>query len=99
MVLHIMLRFPRSKQPSASVYSGDPGDVEDITAYLREVQRTGEEIRIEVCRPKPELPGYPEVDYHPDDFPVVLIDDLDEDEMPEEPSYELEDPEIEPLYR
>ena len=26
-------------------------------------------------------------------------DDLDEDEVPEEPSYELEDPEIEPLYR
>ena len=60
---------------------------------------TREEIRIEVCRPKPELPGYPEVDYHPDDFPIVLIDDLDEDELPEEPSYEPEEPEIIPLYR
>ena len=72
---------------------------EVVENYLLGIQRSREEIRIEVCRPKPELPGYPEVDYHPDDFPVVLIDDLDEDEVPEEPSYELEDPEIEPLYR
>ena len=24
---------------------------------------------------KPDLPGYPEVNYHPDDFPIVLMDD------------------------
>lgn len=81
----LCLRSPHSKQPSASVYSGDPGDVEDITAYLREVQRTGEEIRIEVCEPEPNLPGYPEVDYHPGDFgeeftPIIvpLNEDFDE---------------------
>ena len=72
---------------------------EVVENYLLGIQRSREEIRIEVCRPKPELPGYPEVDYHPDDFPVVLIDDLDEDEVPEEPIYEMEDPEIVPLYR
>ena len=89
------------RSPQKLEISGDPNDdgLEDLTEYLRTIQASREEIRIEVCRPKPELPGYPEVDYHPDDFPIVLIDDLDEDEMPEEPSYELEDPEIEPLYR
>ena len=72
---------------------------EVVENYLLGIQRSREEIRIEVCRPKPELPGYPEVDYHPDDFPIVLIDDLDEDEMPEEPIYEMDEPEIVPLYR
>ena len=24
---------------------------------------------------KPDLPGYPEVNYHPDDLPIVLLDD------------------------
>lgn len=72
-------------------------DQEVVEDYLLGIQRSREEIRIEVCRPKPVLPGYPEVDYHPDDFPVVLIDDLAEDELPEEPSYEQEDPVIEPL--
>ena len=70
-----------------------------VTEYLTQIQASHEEIRIEVCRPKPELPGYPEVDYHPDDYPIVLIDDLDEDEMPEEPSYEMDEVEIEPLNR
>ena len=45
-----------------------------VTEYLKVVQEIHEEIRIEVCRPKPFLPGYPEVDYHPDDYPIVLID-------------------------
>ena len=58
-----------------------------VTHYLEQVQVIHEEIRIEVCRPKPNLPGYPEVDYHPDDYPIVLLDDLDEDERPEEPVY------------
>ena len=58
---------------------------EVVKDYLLEIQRSHEEIRIEVCTPKPDLPGYPEVDYHPDDFPIVLLDDLDEDERPEEP--------------
>ena len=56
-----------------------------VTHYLELIQASREEIRIEVCRPKPDLPGYPEVDYHPDDYPIVLLDDLDEDERPEEP--------------
>ena len=72
-------------------------DQEVVEDYLLGIQRSREEIRIEVCRPKPVLPGYPEVDYHPDDFPVVLIDDLAEDELPEEPSYEQDDPVIVPL--
>ncbi|MBO4519337.1 MAG: hypothetical protein J5704_04795 [Paludibacteraceae bacterium] len=43
-----------------------------VTDYLRVVQECREEIRIEVCEPRPDLPGYPEVDYHPDDFPEVI---------------------------
>ena len=47
-----------------------------VTEYLRVVQECREEIRIEVCKPKPDLPGYPEVDYNPDDYPIVLgVDD------------------------
>ena len=61
----LCLRSPHHNFPSCV---GDPGDVEDITAYLREVQKTGEEIRIEVCEPEPDLPGYPEVDFHPGSF-------------------------------
>ena len=56
-----------------------------VTDYLRTIQECREEIRIEVCQPEPNLPGYPEVDYHPKDAPIVLIDDLPEDERPEEP--------------
>ena len=56
-----------------------------VTHYLEQIQASREEIRIEVCRPKPYLPGYPEVDYHPDDYPIVLLDDLDEGELPPEP--------------
>lgn len=69
---------------------------EAVTDYLLSVQAFQEEIRIEVCRPKPELPGYPEVDYHPDDYPIVLLDDLAEEERPEEP-YEEED-DLDPEY-
>jgi len=58
-----------------------------VTHYFEQVQAIREEIRIEICRPKPDLPGYPEVDYHPDDYPIVLLDDLEEDERPEEPVY------------
>lgn len=61
---------------------------EVVEDYLMATQRSREEIRIEVCSPKPVLPGYPEVDYHPDDFPIVLIDDLPEEEKPEEPVIE-----------
>ena len=46
-----------------------------VTHYLEQIQASREEIRIEVCRPKPYLPGYPEVDYHPDDYPIVLLDE------------------------
>lgn len=61
-----------------------------VTEYLTQIQATREEIRVEICRPKPELPGYPEVDYHPVDFPIVLLDDLSDDARPEEPIYEPE---------
>lgn len=47
-----------------------------VTDYLRVVQECREEIRIEVCTPTPDLPGYPEVDYNPDDYPIVLGLDL-----------------------
>ena len=43
-----------------------------LTKYLQVVQEVREEIRIEVCQPIPDLPGYPEVDYNPDDYPIVL---------------------------
>ena len=56
-----------------------------VTKYLKLVQEIHEEIRIEVCQPEPDLPGYPEVDYHPKDAPIVLMDDLPEDERPQEP--------------
>jgi len=47
-----------------------------VNDYLAFVQSTHEEIRVEVCQPEPELPGYPYTDYHPDDYPIVLgIDD------------------------
>lgn len=46
-----------------------------VTEYLKVVQEIHEEIRIEVCEPEPDLPGYPEVDYHPDDFPIVFLDE------------------------
>ena len=47
-----------------------------VTEYLKVVQECQEEIRIEVCQPEPDLPGYPYVDYHPDDYPIVLgLDD------------------------
>lgn len=56
-----------------------------VTNYLEQIQATHEEIRIEICRPAPDLPGYPEVDYHPNDYPIVLLDDLNDDDLPQEP--------------
>ena len=39
------------------------------------------------------LPGYPAVDYHPDDYPIVLLDDLEGKEkledLIEDPEYEV----------
>ena len=62
-----------------------------VTDYLLQIQRSREEIRIEVCRPVPDLPGYPFVDYHPDDYPVVIgVDDISEEEM-ENLTYEIAD--------
>ena len=53
-----------------------------VTDYLFQIQRTHEEIRIDVCRPVPDLPGYPYVDYHPDDYPTVIgLDDIPEEEL------------------
>ena len=43
-----------------------------VTDYLLQIQRSREEIRLDVCRPVPNLPGYPYVDYHPNDYPVVI---------------------------
>lgn len=59
-----------------------------VTQYLTQIQAAREEIRIEICSPIPDLPGYPEVDYHPVDFPIVLLDDLSDEVKPEEPTYE-----------
>ena len=57
-----------------------------VTEYLKVVQEIHEEMFIEVCEPKPNLPGYPEVDYHPGSFgeeftPIIvpLRDARDED--------------------
>ena len=41
-------------------------------AYLLEIQSIREEIRIDFCEPLPDLPGYPYVDYHPDDYPIAF---------------------------
>ena len=56
-----------------------------VTEDRKVVQERREEIRIEVCEPEPNLPGYPEVDYHPGDFgeeftPIIvpLNEDFDE---------------------
>ena len=47
-----------------------------VTEYLLSVQQVREEIYLEICEPEPDLPGYPYVDYHPDDYPIVLgVDD------------------------
>ena len=46
-----------------------------VTHYLEQIQASHEEIRIEICRPVPFLPGYPYIDYNPDDYPIVLLDD------------------------
>ena len=48
-----------------------------VTEYLKVVQECREEIRIEVCEPEPDLPGYPEVDFHPGSFgeeftPIII---------------------------
>ena len=71
-----------------------PEDEKAVIDYLKTIQATYEEIRLEVCGPKPQLPGYPEVDRNPEDYPITLLDDLDEDEKPEGPFYELEDPDL-----
>ncbi len=61
---------------------------EVVIDYLQAIQRIREEIYIEVCKPEPYLPGYPEIDYHPKVAPIVLMNDLPEDKRPEEPIYE-----------
>ena len=45
-----------------------------VTDYLFEIYCSQEEIYLEVCQPTPDLPGYPYIDYNPDDFPIVLTD-------------------------
>jgi hypothetical protein len=73
----------------------EPEAEQEVYEYLKEIQLSGEEIYLEVCVPEPDLPGYPYVDRHPDDYPIVLtdemivlLDDLKEDERPEEPTDE-----------
>ena len=56
-----------------------------VTEYLKVVQECREEIRIEVCEPEPDLPGYPEIDFHPGSFgeeftPIIVPLDEDFDE-------------------
>ena len=41
---------------------------EKVTEYLRVTQEVHEEIFIEVCEPEPDLPGYPEMDFHPGSY-------------------------------
>ena len=45
---------------------------EAVMNILRYVQEIHEEIYIDICDPEPDLPGYPAVDYHPDDYPIIL---------------------------
>ena len=52
-----------------------PKDEAMVSDYLLAVQAIHEEIRIEVCQPEPDLPGYPAIDYHPDDYPIVLMEE------------------------
>ena len=73
----------------------EPEAEQEVSEYLKEIQLSGEKIYLEVCVPEPDLPGYPYIDRHPDDYPIVLtdemivlLDDLKEDERPEEPIYE-----------
>jgi len=39
---------------------------------MLEIQNSGEEIYLDVCSPEPDLPGYPHIDYHPEDFAIVF---------------------------
>ena len=49
--------------------------------FLLKVQQTKEEIYLDICDPEPDLPGYPYVDYHPKDYPVVIgFEDLTDEE-------------------
>lgn len=69
----------------------NPAEEISVTDYFLSVQAMQEEIRIEVCVPEPFLPGYPYVDRNPDDYPIVEIGYLEEeDELPEEPYEEPE---------
>ena len=88
---------PRHPHPSQELgwQWDEPEAEQEVYEYLKEIQLSGEEIYLEVCVPEPDLPGYPYIDRHPDDYPIVLTDemivlmgDLDEDERPEEPIYE-----------
>lgn len=45
-----------------------------IITYLLGIQHSREEIYLDVCEAMPDLPGYPETDYHPDDYPEVIMD-------------------------
>ena len=46
---------------------------EPVVAFLLDIQGSREEIYLDICDPKPDLPGYPEVDYNPDDYPIVFM--------------------------
>lgn len=53
----------------------EPGRQEAIYTRI-----AGKLARGEFVIENPYLPGYPEVDYHPDDYPIVLLDDPEEKE-------------------
>ena len=75
--------FPLTATPSGLYIRGrhcgwqwtDPHDQQRVEDYLRTIQRSHEPILIEVGTPEPDLPGYPYYDYHPDDYPIVFIDE------------------------
>ena len=50
-----------------------PEEERQVVGFLLEIQCIHEEIYLDICDPKPDLPGYPEVDYNPDDYPIVFM--------------------------
>ena len=42
----------------------------NLLSYVQSIQ---EEIYIDICDPEPDLPGYPPIDYNPDDYPIVFV--------------------------
>ena len=73
--LTVTLRGIRIRGRDIGWQWNEPEAEREVYDYLRTILLSGEEIYLEICVPKPDLPGYPPVDYHPDDYPIVLADD------------------------